>query len=293
MEHVGGGSVTSWGRGVAAIDAVDAPVRPTAEVPSALGRGVLLFAFLALAEYWLAPPILGVTNFAGVWSGLGLPLFLLFAGSLLVFAAWPLRPHLRAALATRSRWTVLIGLWSGVVLLTFFATHVLQLGEGGGGDYLGTTTVYGAFGQGTGLAFSVGAIAFTGTLVPTDLVVVGLLGFLWASAVVVGLENRSRGCAVPSSRRSAWTQQLGAVGVWGPFGFLSSCSACTPAYLAVIGSVAPGVAANGYASLPLVPWIGLAGLLYLLSFALVLRQLRRATRSRDPPPADAPEGVAA
>lgn len=292
MEHVGGASVTSWDAGAApAYGEPRATAAAHAEVPSRLGRGVLLFAFLALAEYWLAPPILGVTNFAGIWSDLGLPLFLLFVGALLVFAVWPLRPHLRAALGARYRWPIFLGLWAGAVLATMFATHALQLGESGGGDFLGTTTVYTAFGQGTGLAFSVAAVSFTGTLVPTDIATLGLLGFLWAAVVVIGLENRSRGCELPRSQPSSWSRRLGAAGVWGPFGFLSSCSACTPAYLAVLGAVAPGVAANGYAALPLVPWIGLAGLLYLVSFGLVLRQLGRSTRPHPSPASEPPEGV--
>ena len=270
MDEVGGGIVSAG----------QTPVSRArlAEVPGPIGRGFLAFAFLALAEYWIAPPLLGVTNYAGIWSELGLPLFLLFAGSILAFVVWPLRHWLRAALGTPRRWALFAALWAGAVVAGLLAMHSLQVGEGASGVYAAYTTTYGPFGQWTGLAFEIGALSLSGVLVPVDVITLGLLGMLWSSLVVITLQTRSAACAIrPTDQPAGWRGQLLAAAVWGPLGFLSSCSACSPAYLAAIGLVAPGLAANGYSMLPLVPWIGFAGLLYLVSYGLVIVQLRRRT----------------
>lgn len=270
MDEVGGG--------IASAVAVEATPARLTEVPGPVGRGVLAFAFLALVEYWIAPPLLGVTNYAGTWSEMGLPLFLLFVGSVSAFVVWPLRHWLRAALGTRRRSALFAALWAGAVVAGLLATHSLQVGEGASGVYAAYTTTYGPFGQWTGLAFELGAVSLSGVLVPVDLVTLGLLGMLWSSLVVITLQTRSPACAVrPAAQPAGWRGQLLAAAVWGPLGFLSSCSACSPAYLAAIGLVAPGLAANGYSMLPLVPWIGFAGLLYLVSYGLVIVQIRRRT----------------
>ncbi len=274
-----GGVVRGWPRGVRELLARGLR-RPlvVAEVPGPLGREVLSFTFIALAEYWLAPAFVDLTNYAGVWSEAGVALFALFVAALLLFAVRPLVGPLTLSLQGGARWGVFLALWAGGILLALVATHSLQWGEGPRGNYLGPTTVYTPFGQWTALAFSLAVAPLSGTIVPVDLVTLGLLGFLWSSAVVLGLEARRRGSCAVRPARGTWGARLAGAFAWGPIGFLSSCSACTPAYLAVLGVLAPGLAANGYAALPLVPWIGFAGLLYLVSFSVVLYQVRSATR---------------
>ena len=253
---------------------------------------MLLFEFLVLVEYWLAPLFLGVTNYAGVWSDVGMILFAIFATSLVAAVLLPLRPHLRAAMASRRDRLAFHGVWAAAFTVGLFVTYTFQLGgteAASGPVVLGATTVYGPFGAWPSLTFFVPALRLFGTLNVENLVALALLSVLGASAVRLGAFRASRRCVVEERRTDPWARRAAALVVWTPLGLVTGCTACAPLYLSAVGLLAPGVAAGGLSAVPLVPWIGFAGFLYLASFGLALALIRRATRPEDAPPVADPE----
>ena len=263
------------------------PAAPSrARVPTPAGGAVLAFAFLALAEYWLAPPFFGITNIAATWSLIGNLLLLLLAGSVGVTLLVPLVARLRPLLVARRDRALFHGLWVGGLLFSLVATNSIQAGTWGLGAGSGAwETVYTPFGAWPTLAFSVPPLGFFGFLNVESVTVFGLLAVLWASVLMLDRARRAARCALPASRPRTWAGRVAAAAVWGPLGFLTSCPSCVPAYLALLGAFAPGLASQGYAAIPLAPWIGLAGLLYLASFVLAAYLLRRLT-SPDPAAAE-------
>ncbi len=278
-------------------EAPDGAVEPIAgepdglpPVPGPIGRKLLLFEFLVLVEYWLAPLLFGVQNYAGLWSTVGWALFLLFVSSLFLFVVRPLRPHLSVAFGRPRARPVFYLSWVGSLVLGLFATNTFQLLSPGAAP-LGWSwaTVYTPFGPWTSLAFTLGPLDLAGTLNLEVGLVLGLLGFLWASSLVLGpLAPRPAVCERPAVGEGTGKGRLAAVAAWGPFGLISGCPSCAPAYVAWLSAIAPGPAASGYAAIPLVPWIGLAGLLYLASFGLVILALSRTTRPRSVADLDLP-----
>ncbi len=267
---------------------------PIPRVPSPLGRRVLLFVFLVLIEYWLSPLFFGVQNYAGLWSGIGWLLFAVAVASLIGFVVLPLRPHLRRALSSRRTRALFVAAWGGGAALGLFATNTLQLigpvSSGGGPVQLAWQTVYTPFGPWTSAWFTVDPIGLVGVFNLEVLTVLGLLSFLWASALVLGPLRVREACAVTPAVDSRRRGRLASAAAWGPFGLISSCPSCAPAYVAWLATVAPGPAMSGYAAIPLVPWISLAGLLFLASLGVTVLVLSRATRPADP--MDAPRAEA-
>ncbi|MCI4359393.1 MAG: hypothetical protein L3J95_03095 [Thermoplasmata archaeon] len=246
-------------------------------VPSALGRRVLLYEFVVLAEYWLAPTLLGVTNYAGIWSDVGVLLFVLFVGSLAWFVLRPLRPHLKRALRSRESRLAFHGVWAAALAAALFVTNVFQISRPsaiGSSVQLGDTTVYSPFGAWPSLTVYLPRIGLFGTFDVEVLTVLGLISVLGSAALRLAIDRRSTTCPAVPTR--PWTTRVATVAVWSPLGLITGCTACAPAYLAILGLVAPA-ASTGLASVPLVPWIGLAGLLYLGSFGLAIHLIRRAT----------------
>jgi hypothetical protein len=266
---------------------------PLPPVPSPLGRKLLLFEFVVLVEYWTAPLFLDLTNYAGSWSEAGVLLFVLLVATLALFVVGPVLRHLRPALRVgHDRW-IFHGIWAGSLLIGLLATSVVQFvgASGGGSVLLGRTVVYTSFGAWPSLTVllpGAGVFLTLNVEVPTSL---ALLAFLSATAVLLGPVRQARACALGAPRKGLWPSRLASVAIWSPFGFITGCSACTPAYLALLALVAPGAAASGYSAIPLVPWIGLAGLLYLGSLALALHLLGRATRVPSEPEASSNEAL--
>ncbi|MCI4348733.1 MAG: hypothetical protein L3J93_00725 [Thermoplasmata archaeon] len=253
------------------------------EVPSPFARRVLLFEFVALAEYWLAPPLLGVTNFAGIWSDLGIVLFAVFVSSIVLLVIRPLWPHLRQAERTRQdRWTF-HGVWIGTFAAALFLTNTFQLSPPSSASapvVVGVTTVYSPFGAWPSLTFYLPGAGLFGTFNVEIVTVLGLIAVLGSAVLRVSAFRRSLAC--PSERPFAGSAPLASAAVWSPFGLVTGCAACAPLYLSVLGLVAPAAASGGLAASPLVPWIGLAGLLYLASFGLVIHLIRRSTEPVPP-----------
>jgi hypothetical protein len=270
---------------IALVNRVRSPYEPATEwtaIPTPLGRRVLLFAFVALAEYWVAPLLFDVTNYAGEWSAIGVVLFGFFATVLVVFVLWPLRAHL-AKLTRRNRvW--FHALWSGSLLVSLVVTNTLQWTpplHASGPTVTSPTTVYTPFGAWTSLAFTAPSTGFSGTLNVEVVTIFGLLAVLWAAAVILAKQKGEAACPRPEAPVSSWRARIAPAVVFGPLGFLTGCPSCAPAYLALLAAVAPGTAASGYSAVPLVPWIGFAGLLYLVSFGLAVYYLGRVTRPRE------------
>lgn len=255
------------------------------EVPSRLARRVLLFEFVVLVEYWIAPTLLGVTNYAGVWSDAGILLFAIFVGTLAVLVLWPLRAHLARAMRTRRERWAFHGVWIAGFAAALFLTDAVQIGapaRSASAIVVGTTTVYSPFGAWPSLTLYAPAAGLFATIDVEILTVLGLIAILGSAGLRLTLARRSVACTPP--RPVGWRTQLASVAVWSPFGLITGCSACAPAYLSVIGIFAPA-ASSGLRVVPLVPWIGLAGLLYLTSFGLSLHLLRKATApAGDEPP---------
>ncbi len=270
----------------------DRPETPAAlpAVPGPRAGRILAFLFLVLAEYWLAPLFLGITNYAGTWSEIGVGLFVAFVAGLVGLVLWPLRRHLAAyPPRPRDRWAF-HGLWAGALVVSLFATNSFQLGvptsAPGYTPGLGVSTVYTPFGAWPSLTVYLPALHFYGTLVPEEIIAIGLLSVLGAAIVRLTALSRAARCAVdpvPAVPRSRLSR-LASVAVWSPLGFVTGCASCTPIYLGLVGLVAPGVVAGGFSTGPLVPWIGFTGLVYLLSFAIALVLLRRVTTSAGVPP---------
>ncbi len=259
-------------------------------VPGARARRLLAFLFVALAEYWLAPLFLGITNYAGLWSEIGVGLFFAFVGGIVGLVLWPLRRHLSVVPARPRDRFAFHGLWAGALVASLFVTNSLQLGvpasAPGYSPGLGVSTVYTPFGAWPSLTVYVPAVHFYGTFVPEELVVVGLLSLLGASIVRLAALRRSVSCETgpgPATRRGRLAR-FASVAVWSPLGLVTGCASCTPIYLSLIGLVAPAVAAGGLSAEPLVPWIGFTGLVYLASFGIALVLLQRTTSPPLPSP---------
>ena len=255
-----------------------APGEPLAPVPGPIGREVLLFEFLVLAEYWLAPLLFGVTNFAGEWSLIGNLLFATLVATVVVTIVLPLRRPLATALSTGRRRLLFHGLWAGSLVTGLIATSVLQSEPAGAaGGWINAGTVYSPFGAWPAVAYGVPSLHFLVTLNLPIVVMLGFLAIIWASAVSIGVARRAAECAVPRVGPSGWRQRLVSVAALGPLGFMTGCSYCPPLYIAGLALVAPDLATQTYASVPLTPWIGFTGLLYLASLGLSTYLLARAT----------------
>ncbi|HEV2519952.1 MAG TPA: hypothetical protein VGX00_04945 [Thermoplasmata archaeon] len=264
--------------------ALDPP--PLPEVPSRLARRVLLFEFVVLVEYWIAPTLLGVTNYAGVWSDAGILLFAAFVGTLLGLVLWPLRAHLARAMRTRRDRVAFHGVWIAGFVAALFLTDAIQVSApapSASAVVVGATTVYSPFGAWPSLTLYAPGAGLFATIDGEILTVLGLIAILGSAGLRLTLARRSAAC--PPTRPAGWRTQLASVAVWSPFGLITGCSACAPAYLSVIGIFAPA-ASSGLRVVPLVPWIGLAGLLYLASFGLSLHLLRKATAPGEDAPSD-------
>lgn len=254
-----------------------------AVVPGPWARRILAFEFLVLAEYWLSPLFLGISNYAGLWAELGTGLFFVFVASLVGLVLWPLRRHLKAATARRREFWAFHGVWIGALVAAMFLTNTFQLGvpasAPGYSPGLGLTTVYTPFGAWPSLTVYVPSAHFYGTLNPELLVIVGLTSILGSAAIRLGAHRRAGRCALGEVRadRPGRLARVAAVAVWSPLGLITGCASCAPLYLAAAGLLVPAVADGGLSAVPLVPWIGLAGLLYLASFGLALVLLVRAT----------------
>ena len=253
-------------------------------VPSARGRRWLNFEFVVLVEYWLAPLVLGITNYAGIWSDVGNLLFVGFVASLVAFVVLPLRRHLARVLASRRERFLFHAFWSAAFVLGLFVTNTFQWSSrvpGSPALLLGTTTVYTPFGAWPSLTVYLPDVGFFATLNVEILIVLGLISVLASSALRLRAARVSVQCDRPAQGRTSTLRRASVLAALSPLGFITGCSACAPLYLSAIGMVAPSAATGGLAFVPLVPWIGLAGLLYLGSFVLALRQIRRATSPPD------------
>lgn len=268
-------------------DVVPGPLIPPATpVPSPLGRKVLAFEFIVLLEYWIAPLFLGITNYAGIWSDAGVLLFGLFVASLVVFVGVPLRPHLALALGSLRNRAIFYGVCLGTFGLSLLVTNILQFVDGPatGPVAFGQTTVYTPFGAWSSLTVYVPSIHLWATLNPEGPTVLLLLSFLAACSLVLGPLGRPTECPTPAARPRTLRRRLASAGIVAPLGFITGCTACSPLYFAALALVAPGTAEGASAAIPLVPWIGFAGLLYLFGFWLATRLIHRATTSEVRPP---------
>jgi hypothetical protein len=260
-------------------------VSPSAlpQVPAPLVRGLLAFEALVLAEYWLAPLFFGLTNYAGLWSTIGVVLFATFAGTLVVGVVLPLRAHLGTVLVGRRGRLLFHGIWLGAFVAALFVTYTIQVGgasQSGSGVVLGSTTIYTPFGAWPTLTVDFPTHRLFATLNVEIVTVLGLLAFLGVSAVRLGTARAARRCEVQPAERT-WLRRAASVALWSPLGLVTGCAACAPVYLAAIGLVLPAVAAGGLSSVPLVPWIGFAGFLYLASLGLAIILITHATRSEE------------
>ena len=249
-------------------------------VPGPRARRWLTFEFVTLAEYWIAPTVLGVTNYAGTWAEVGTLLFLGFVASLVGLVLLPLRPHLARALSTRRERALFHAFWVGALGVGLLITNTFQLSApiaGASGVEIGSTTVYSPFGAWPSLTVYLPSIGLFGTLNVEIIGVLGLMGVLGSSVLRLRAHAAAAVCAVPRRDESSWARRAVTLAVYSPLGLVTGCTACAPLYLSALGVVAPTAAAGGFASLPIVPWIGLAGLLYLASFGLAIHLIRTAT----------------
>lgn len=263
--------------------------RPFGQIPGELGATVLLLEFLALALYWITPALFASWNYAGTWSEVGYALFLALMATLALAVLRPLPAHLSRVWGVRRNRILFHGLWIGTLVAGLVATSLIQFSGAGtaansSGQVLQWTTTYTPFGAWPGISLD---FASAGVFIALNLPVLALLGLvsiLWAAAVILRLSPPFAACPTPTVPRKGWRSKVATLAAWGPVGFISGCPACSPAYLALLGIVAPGAAAGGYAAEPLVPWIGLAGLLFLGSLGLTLLLLRRVTAPAPEPP---------
>lgn len=264
-----------------AIERAEAPPLPA--IPGPTARRMLTFEFLALAEYWVAPLLLGVTNYAGIWSDAGIALFVLFTTTLALLVFLPLSRRLVRLREDRRGRFLFHGVWAGAFAAGLFLTNTFQFdvsGPSSGGVLFGSTTVYTPFGAWPSLTFYVPAAHFFGTLNGEIVTILLMISVLGSAGIRLAYARDARACP-PAAERAPWWKRLASLAVWSPYGLITGCSACAPLYLAMVGLVAPTVAAGGLSKVPLVPWIGFAGLLYLVSFGLALRLLQRSTTPRE------------
>ncbi|MCI4353527.1 MAG: hypothetical protein L3K14_09155 [Thermoplasmata archaeon] len=258
--------------------------RPLEEIPGELGRSVLLLEFFALALYWITPALYSSWNYAGTWSDLGYVLFVPLMATLSLAVLRPLPAHLARVWGVRRNRLLFHGLWSGTLVAGLVATSLIQFSAAGasagsGAPLLQWTTTYTPFGAWPGISIDLASAGVFIAINPPILALLGVVSVLWAAVVVLRLSPPSLTCTTPPAPAKGWRSKVATLAAWGPVGFISGCPACSPAYLALVGLVAPGTAAAGYAAEPLVPWIGLAGLLFLGSLGLTLLLLRRITAS--------------
>ncbi len=262
------------------------PLGALPRVPGLLGQRALLLEFTVLALYWLVPALYPAWNYAGLWSEIGYVLFFLFFATVGVFVLWPLHSHLKRALTTPQNRLVFHGLWVGALALGLFATSTIRLAISSSGPssnpwQVQWDTVYTPFGAWPGVSFYYGPAQL---YVAINAVVLGLLGLvavLWASSLVLGFRRSRSACDSGLPQGRSRSSRVASIAVWGPIGFISACSSCLPTYAGLLALVAPGAVAGGYEALPIVPWIGLAGLLYLISLGLTLVALHGFTRPLD------------
>ncbi len=252
-------------------------------VPGPLGRKLLAFEFIVLAEYWVAPAFLGVTNYAGIWSEIGSGLFVVLVATLVAFVVVPLAPHLKVAFRSRRRRLVFHGVWAASLVVGMFVTNILQFVDGPttGPILLGQETVYTPLGAWSSLTVYLPSAQLWATFNPEGPTVLFLLGFLSAASLVLGPMRGPVACSTPPPKPNGGRTRLASLGAFAPLGFITGCPACSPAYFALLSLLVPGAAVGAYAALPLVPWIGFAGLLFLVGFWLAVRLIDRST---SPPP---------
>ncbi len=252
-------------------------------VPGALGKMVILIEFAVLALYWLVPALYPAWNYAGLWSEIGYVLFGVFFATVGVFVLQPLRSHVERVLTTRRNRLLFHGLWAGALALGLFATSTIQLAVPSTGPpssqwQVQSDPVYTPFGAWPGMSFYYGPAK---VYVAVNAVVLGLLGLvavLWASSLVIGFLHSRSACDTSLPKGRSRRSRIASIAAWGPVGFISGCSSCLPTYAALLAMLAPGAVAGGYDAIPIVPWIGLAGLLYLISLGLTLVALHGFTR---------------
>jgi hypothetical protein len=265
------------------------PAEPSRAVPGRWGRRLLAFELVVLVEYFLAPAFFDLTNYAGLWSSIGAALFTLFVVSVVVLVVAPIWPRLREALRLPGNRALFHGVWVGAFVAGLFLTNLLQYPDGAaaGSLLVGHTTIYTPLGAWPSLTVYVGPIDLWATVNVEQPTLLFLLAFLSSAALVLSRVPR---CAPsgPVPRRRTWFRRAGSVLGLGSLGFVTGCPTCFPAYFGLVALVAPAVAESTYTALPLVPWIGLAGLLYVAGFYLVLRTIERTTRdlSADDLPAE-------
>ena len=146
-----------------------------------------------------------------------------------------------------------------------------------GSPALGAVTVYTPLGAWPSLTFLVPALRLFGTLNPEILGVLGLVSFLGSSAMLLSLQYSRRVCSTAKQPNSGWPKRIPFLLVWAPLGLVTGCASCAPLYLVAVGLFAPSLVVGGLSGVPLVPWIGFAGLLYLLSLGLAVYLIRRTT----------------
>lgn len=262
----------------------DPPALPA--VPSPFGRKLLAFEFIVLLEYWLAPLFLGITNYAGLWSEVGVLLLLPFLGTLVVFVLLPLRPHLKRTLSSVRNRVVFHGIWVGSFLLSLFVTDIVQVvpGPSSGPATFGRSTVYTPFGAWSSWTTYLPSSHVWITLNFEGPTVLLFLSLLAASSVILGPLGRGRSCPPATAHPSTLRSRLASVGILAPLGFITGCSGCAPLYFSALALIAPGAADGASAAIPLVPWIGFAGLLYLFGFWLAARLIHAVTSAYPPAP---------
>lgn len=256
------------------------PERPILRaVPTPFARKLLAFEFVVLLEYWLAPAVLGVTNYAGIWSDLGSVLFWVLLTSLVVLVLLPLYPFLASVLTTRRRRVIFHGLWSASLVAGLFLTNLFQIVDDPttGPVVFGQTLAYTPLGAWPTLTVYVPAVRLWMILNLEGVGTLFLLAWLSAASLVLALFVRPAQCPVPSPATGRPRGRLASFGAFVPLGFVSGCPGCSPAYIALLTLLAPGATLGTYASLPLVPWIGLAGLLFLVAYWWSVRLIGKST----------------
>lgn len=248
-------------------------------VPTPFARKLLAFEFVVLLEYWISPAFFGVTNYAGIWSDIGSVLFCVLAASLVVLVLLPLRPFLAEALTTRRRRVFFHAVWSVSLVVGLFVTNLFQIVDDTttGPIQLGQTLAYTPLGAWPTLTVYVPPIRLWTILNVEGIGTLFLLAWLSAASLVLAVLARPAQCPVPTSRNGRRRGRIASFGAFVPLGFVSGCPGCSPAYIALLTLLAPGLTLGTYASLPIVPWIGFAGLLFLVGYWWSVRLIGKST----------------